>query len=47
MSDKFIAGFRYYISFIDDYLRKTIIYFLKAKSEAFEKIKYFKTFAEN
>lgn len=34
-----IGGGRYYMSLIDDYSRKTWIYILKEKSEAFEKFK--------
>ena len=34
-----IGGGRYYMTFIDDYLRKTWIYILKEKSEAFSKFK--------
>ena len=30
---------RYFITFIDDFLRKTWVYFLKEKSEAFEVFK--------
>jgi transposase InsO family protein len=32
---------------IDDYTRMTCVYFLKEKSEAFEKFKAFKTYVEN
>ena len=42
-----LSGFEYYITFIDDYSRKTWIYFLKAKSEVFEKFKEFKALIEN
>ena len=35
------------VSFIDDYSRKTWIYFLKVKSEVFEKFKEFKALIEN
>ena len=37
----------YYASFIDDYCRKTWIYFLKKKDEVFEKFKEFKALVEN
>ena len=40
-------GYRYYISFIDDYSRYTWIYPLKLKSEAFEVFKLFKIQVEN
>ena len=35
MSSTSLSGFEYYITFIDDYSRKTWIYFLKEKSEVF------------
>lgn len=38
---------RYFISFIDDYSRKTWVYFLQAKSEAFATFKSFKALVEN
>ena len=38
MSSTFLSGFEYYITFIDDYSRKTWIFFLKAKNKVFEKI---------
>ena len=47
MSSTSLSGFEYYITFIDDYSRKTWIYFLKAKSEVFEKFKEFKALIEN
>ena len=37
----------YFITFIDDYSRKTWVYFLKHKSEAFEVFKQFKVMVEN
>ena len=37
MSVHSFSGYSYYITFIDDYSRKTWIYFLKAKSEVFER----------
>ena len=37
---------RYFITFIDDYTRKTWVYFLKEKSEAFEVFKKFKVMVE-
>lgn len=46
IKDESMAGFKYFITFIDDYSRKTFVYFLKHKSEAFEKIKEFKSLAE-
>src|ERR1700678_3523123 len=43
MPSSSINGYVYYVSFIDDYSRKTWIYFLKSKDEVFSKIKEFKT----
>ena len=37
----------YFLIFIDDYSRKTWVYFLKQKSEAFEAFKSFKALVEN
>ena len=37
-----LSGYEYYVIFIDDYSRKTWIYFLKTKSEVFKKFKEFK-----
>jgi hypothetical protein len=37
----------YYVSFIDDFSRKTWIYFLKKKSEVFDRFKEFKALVEN
>ena len=42
-----ISGYVYYVSFIDDYSRKTWAYFLKSKDEEFNKFKEFKAFIEN
>jgi hypothetical protein len=40
-------GYVYYVSFIDDFSRKTWIYFLKTEGEVFSKFKEFKTLIEN
>jgi hypothetical protein len=37
-----ISGYVYYVSFIDDYSRKTWVCFLKSKDEVFGKFKEFK-----
>jgi hypothetical protein len=37
----------YYASFIDDFSRNTWIYFLRKKSEVFDKFKEFKALVEN
>jgi transposase InsO family protein len=42
-----LNGYVYYVSFIDDFSRKTWIYFLKAKSKVFSKFKEFKVLVEN
>jgi transposase InsO family protein len=42
-----LSGYVYYVSFIDDFSRKTWIYFLKTKSEVFSKFKEFKALVEN
>jgi hypothetical protein len=42
-----LGGSLYYVSFIDDFSRKTWIYFLRKKSEVFEKFKEFKSLVEN
>ena len=47
MSVHSFSGYSYCISFIDDYFRKTWIYFLKAKSKVFERFQEFKTLVEN
>ena len=41
-----LSGYEYYVTFIDDYSRKTWIYFLKNKSEVFGKFKEFKALIE-
>jgi 5'-3' exoribonuclease 2 len=47
MSSTSLSRYIYYVSFIDDYSRKTWIYFLKEKSEVFNKFKEFKALVEN
>jgi hypothetical protein len=37
----------YHVSFIDDFSRNTWIYFLRNKSEDFDRFKYFKALIEN
>ena len=41
-----LGGSLYYVSFIDDFSRKTWIYFLRKKSEVFERFKEFKALVE-
>jgi hypothetical protein len=47
MSTPSHGGCLYYVIFIDDYSRKCWIYFLKAKSDTFDKFKVYKAFIEN
>jgi len=42
-----LGKFVYYVSFIDDFSRNTWIYFLKKKSEVFDRFKEFKALVEN
>jgi hypothetical protein len=42
-----LSGYVYYVTFIDDYSRKTWVYFLNLKHEVFEKFKEFKSLVEN
>jgi transposase InsO family protein len=47
MPSSSISGYVYYVSFIDDYSRKTWIYLLKSKDEVFNKFKELKVLIEN
>jgi hypothetical protein len=47
MSVASITGSMYYVSFIDDFSRKTWIYFLKTKDEVFSRFQEFKALVEN
>jgi len=42
-----LGGYLYYLTFTDDYSRKTWIYFLKKKDEVFSWFRHFKAFTEN
>jgi len=42
-----LGNFLYYVSFIDEFSRKTLIYFLKTKDEVFNKFQEFKALVEN
>jgi hypothetical protein len=47
MSEKSLSGCEYYLTFIDEYSRKTWIYFLKTKSEVFKRFQEFRALVEN
>ena len=47
MSTRALRGVEYFVTFIDDYSRKTWIYFLKTKDEVFSQFKEFKALVEN
>ena len=47
MSSSPLSEYVYYVSFIDDFYRKTWIYVLKNKDEVFSKFKEFKALIEN
>ena len=47
MSTTSLSGHVFYVSFIDEYSRKTWIYFLKDKDAVFERFKEFKALVEN
>ena len=40
------SGYKYFLTFIDDFSRRTWVYFLKLKSEVFNKFLAFKAFVE-
>ena len=47
MSSSSLSRYVYYVFFIDDYSRKTWIYFMKNKDEVFNKFKEFKALIKN
>ena len=47
MSSNSLSRYVYYASFIDDFSRKTWIYFLNGKNEVFNKFKEYKALVEN
>ena len=47
MSSPSVNGYEYYVLFIDDYSRRTWIYFMKTKNEVFKKFQEFKALVEN
>ena len=46
MSHVSLGGYEYYVIFIDDYSRRTWIYFLKTQGEVFSRFKEFKSLVE-
>ena len=44
---KLTKQYSYYVSFIDDFSRKTWVYFMKNKDKVFSKFKEFKALIEN
>ena len=42
MSSSSLSVYAYYVTFIDDFSRKTWVYFMKNKDEVFSKFKEFK-----
>ena len=46
MSHVSLGGYEYYVIFIDDYSRRTWIYFLKTKGDLFNYFKEFKSLME-
>ncbi len=47
MKTTFHGRARYFVTFIDDFLRKTDVYLLRAKGEVFDKFKEYKALVEN
>ncbi len=41
-----ISDSKYFVTFIDDFSRKSSVFFMKNKSETFNKFKYFKQVVE-
>jgi hypothetical protein len=47
MSILSISGCQYYVTFIDDYSRRTWIFFIKTKDKVFSQFREFKALEEN
>ena len=47
ISSSSLSGYVYYVFFIDDFFKKTWIYFMKNKDEVCSKFKVFKSLIEN
>ena len=47
ISSKSLSMYAYYVSFIDDFSRKTWVYFMKNEDKIFSKFKEFRALIEN
>ena len=47
MSSNSLSRYAYYVSFIDDFSRKTWVYFMKNNDKVFSKFEEFKALIEN
>jgi transposase InsO family protein len=47
LSSPFFFGYKYFLTFIDDFSRRTWVYFLKLKSEVFDNFLAYKALIEN
>jgi hypothetical protein len=47
LSSPSFSGCKYFLTFIDDFSRRTWVYFLKLKSEVFDKFLVYKALVEN
>jgi hypothetical protein len=47
LSSPSFSGCKYFLAFIDDFSRRTWVYFLKLKSEVFDKFLAYKALVEN
>jgi transposase InsO family protein len=47
MSSAYLSGFEYYVTFIDDFSRKSWILFMKTKGHVFKQFQEFKSLVEN
>src|ERR1700686_5478337 len=47
MQTQSLVDSQYFLTFIDDFTRKTWVYFLKNKSQVFEKFRNFKALVDN
>ncbi|UYV74280.1 hypothetical protein LAZ67_11002829 [Cordylochernes scorpioides] len=47
MANKSLGGSRYFFVLVDDFSKRTFVYFLKTKDETFDRFRYFKARVEN